>query len=46
MGVFINLEKTFDSVPHDQSNKVLQHYGLKTRELNLIKNYLTDRYKL
>ena len=43
IGVFINLKKAFDTVPHDILLKKMYAYGIRGNAFKLLKNYLTDR---
>lgn len=43
MGVFVDLARAFDTVPHDRLLAVLSHCGVRGSVLRLMKNYLTDR---
>ena len=42
IGVFIDIKKAFDTVPHDILLKKLHAYGIRGNALKLLKNYLTD----
>ena len=42
-GVFIDLQKAFDTVDHKILLEKLYHYGIRGPPLRLLKSYLTDR---
>ena len=42
-GIFIDLEKAFDTVNHDILCDKLNYYGLRGNVINLFKSYLSDR---
>ena len=43
IGVFIDLKKAFDTVPHDILLKKMYAYGIRGNAFKLLKSYLTDR---
>lgn len=43
VGVFIDLQKAFDSLNHDILISKLEHYGIRGITINLFRNYLTNR---
>ena len=43
IGVFLDLIKAFDTVPHDIPLKKLYAYGIRGTALKLLKTYLTNR---
>ena len=43
LGVFLDLSKAFDTVPHDQLIHTLGRYGVRGVVLQVIENYLKDR---
>ena len=45
LGIFIDVKKAFDSVCHTTLLRKLEYYGFKGVELQLMKNYLTQRYQ-
>ena len=45
-GVFIDLQKAFDTVNHDIVFKKLSHYGLRGAVLEWLKSYLSNRMQM
>ena len=43
IGVFIDLKKAFDTLPHDILKKKMYAYGIRGNAFKLLKSYLTDR---
>lgn len=46
IGVFIDLAKAFDTVPHRQLLNVLEHYGVRGAVMEIFENYLNDRKQM
>lgn len=46
IGVFIDLAKAFDTVPHDKLQNVMNNYGIRGTTLELMKNYLEKRQQI
>ena len=44
-GVFIDLQKVFDTVNHDILLPKLEHYGIRGTPLMWFQSYLSDRYQ-
>ena len=45
LNIYIDLSKAFDTLDHTILLKKLRHYGIRDTELQLIKNYLSNRYQ-
>ena len=45
IGVFIDLAKAFDTVPHNKLLNILEHCGVRGVVLKLLESYLTDRFQ-
>ena len=46
LNIYIDLSKAFDTLDHTILLEKLRHYGIRDTELQLIKNYLSNRYQL
>ena len=45
IGVFLDFSKAFDTIRHDILVQKLEHYGIRGKALELLTNYLNDRYQ-
>ena len=46
LNIYIDLSKAFDTLDHTILLAKLRHYGIRDTELQLIKNYLSNRDQL
>ena len=46
LNIYVDLSKAFDTLDHTILIEKLRHYGIRDTELQLIKNYLSNRYQL
>ena len=46
LNIYIDLSKAFDTLDHTVLLEKLWHYGIRDTELQIIKNYLSNRYQL
>ena len=46
LNIYIDLSKAFDTLDHNILFEKLRHYGIRDTELQLINNYLSNRYQL
>ena len=46
LGVFIDLAKAFDTVPHNRLFEVLEHYGVRGNAMKLMRSYLQNRRQI
>ena len=45
IGLFIDFSKAFDTIKHDILLKKLEHYGIRGPAIDLLTDYLLDRYQ-
>lgn len=45
IGLFIDFSKAFDTIKHDILLKKLEHYGIRGPAIDLLTDYLSDRYQ-
>ena len=46
LNIYIDLYKAFDTLDHTILLEKQRHYGIRDTEVQLIKNYLSNRYQL